>query len=1315
MRFHRFMVLSLVTLSILLSIESAAASTSETSPTITASSPDPDDRVKIATRHFDKKHSTGNANAHQQQKQHHHGRVVKKKFSSLRDIDIKHFYGGRNQEFAAKVMNLTTSDIRKTSTASVKAIEVDKGSNPTTLTSLAATKAPTSVSLLTSDVATSLVANAEDLTVAIAESASSTVASVVDGADKVINKSLRRLRHSILNSLLDGDEDDDDDGSSPPRPKPKPKPKPVPLPPSNGAAATPAITSSSVIEDKIYSNDLVPYQHFGHYVLSADNFLFVSSAIPSSLKDNKIYVFSLNVSYASTETLSSKDSSSSSNSDGSNSGGSTVVVTEPTDPTQGDPDQGDGSDPSESNSDPNDRRLVKKHVRRMNEEIAATSSPNVTVTRTMLQSLSSDTTSNYDGFGLSMSSDGDWVAVGAPYDDTKGYLSGKVYLYRYHSESGLFESNNAQPYLLSASTFPMGTMYGSTIANSGNFLAIGAPGESISQRLFAGAVHLYQFNANTGTWSLVDVLYDDAEENAANYERFGTSVIMVNDEDSSPADAPTLGVSLIVSAIGKSNGEGNSDTGAVFVYYSSNDESIQSSSANWRLYQTLAPSTLQSRAYFGYSMAFTNEFGAIAAYSEDNSGVVYLYRSQAATSSANSVSSLRPLQVSKSAANRQWVLQQMFYPSDAGQGMDNQFGSSLAIRQSVRYEVDASSSSTNCIRSRHVLVVGAYGDSSLNTDAGAVYLFASDESQECTTSSSVSSSSGNEDGSDLTLSPTSKKTKKAKNTGDWQVIAKFTCEDHQQFNAYGRSVQMMHFTSEVQESTLNEGEEKTSSEPSVSTVETTILFVGAELANSPQANNSGVVYLEQNTLSYLLEEYTEQEQNSGGNGDSSSTFWQRLQAMFSSSAGYVTMAFLPSALFVVCVMFHFHQKHQLAKKKKGFPDSMEMSAIESWGKRNSGKKIEGGNNHELVPTSNTEDETDAVQEEANVPLNIATNSTPEQSIGLFEKLRTTFNFTALTTTGHRRGHVRSTSNVSSLSSASGTHSSYKQVNKSEHGDKESEEIEEQGFSTDIGGDVELGQTEHPSNEESFFPSTAANSQKRSSHKRRGSKSSDIQDGLEIEIPIDYASQEKQEVQQPVNAPSPFQNAAMDEIYPNNEQLLSPVMMQNLLHQHNGDGVPFSDQWVKASSITSPQQVFADYRFTPTVENGTTAGAPNYASSGGDANHHHTTKDTGSDTHSISSSETKNSHGSTLSKVKKLLHKISHPGGSTHKKRHSISSNGSADHVFNPLPLDNVEEAAESETEVYEHRPYQNGGRRRRADDDDDEDHQIKHLQSSLTL
>jgi hypothetical protein len=122
-----------------------------------------------------------------------------------------------------------------------------------------------------------------------------------------------------------------------------------------------------------------------------------------------------------------------------------------------------------------------------------------------------------------------------------------------------------------------------------------------------------------------------------------------------------------------------------------------------------------------------------------------------------------------------------------------------------------------------------------------------------------------------------------------------------------------------------------------------------------------------------------------------------------------------------------------------------------------------------------------------------------------------------------------------------------------------------------------------------------------------------------------------------------------------------------------------------------------------------------ALTGGDANHHHTAKDTGSDTHSVSSSETKNSHGSTLSKVKKLLHKFSHPGGSTHKKRHSISSNGSADHVFNPLPLDNVEEAAESETEVYEHYPYQNGGRRRRADDEDDEDHQIKPLQSSLAL
>ncbi len=921
------------------------------------------------------------------------------------------------------------------------------------------------------------------------------------------------------------------------------------------------------------------------------------------------------------------------------------------------------------------------------------------------------------------------------------------------------------------------------------------------------------------------VLYDD-DASSSNYERFGTTVIMLDDDgDDAVSESQTLSVSLIVSAIGKNNGEGSSDTGAVFIYYSTDDETVDSSSkSSWKLQQTLSPSTLQSRAYFGYSMAFTNEFGAIAAYSEDNSGVVYLYRSQSASPfpSSHSSSTLRSLQntevnqLSSSSTNRQWILQQVFYPSDAGKGMDNQFGSSLAIRQSVRYDVDTSSSlssSTYCVRRRHVLVVGAHGDSSLNTDAGAVYLFASDESQQCSTSSSSvpESNVNGDDNIDSSISTASKKTKKdTKSNGDWQVIAKFTCEDHQQFNAYGRSVQMMHFTGTV---TSDDAATTTSSSENVgvvSSVETTILFVGAELANSPQVNNSGVVYLEQNTLTYLLEEYTIQEE-SNKHGESSTTFWQRFQALFYSSAGYVTMAFLPSALFVVCVMFHFHQKHQIEKKKLPLSDnSVEMLALDNKRDENDVEASTSGND-QLIPTCNTEDDGDPSNSHR-IPLTDGTASSSSDlpnndQKGIFEKLRHVFNFsTILSKVGSTSHHVRSVSNISSLSSASGSiPSAYKQVNKSEHGEREDERGEEfeGGFYDHEEGHGFLEEMEN-AQDASSFSSKKRLFEQSSSNKRRGSHGSN--NGLEIEIDIpsdEFMMSQGNSMRgdrmisqdDNVSPSNSHPGASMDEIYPNNEQLLSPLMMHNLMHQHNSDGVPFSDQWVKSSSIKSPQQVFADYRFVPTQGPTSEAGGggvlsttalhpggvvPSFGKSdypcstlasfsirspithlnpqsnlllstvaspmpstrfpltsttmtvsqsfsisdsiGGDQLQK---SETESDSHSLSSSDTKHSHhghGSTLSKVKKLLQKFSHPhgdgkGSTAHKKRRSFSSTGS-DLVFNPLPLENVEEGAEDDAMIHEYRSKSANrlsGVNHVPDDDEDDDQHGKSLQSSLTL
>lgn len=102
--------------------------------------------------------------------------------------------------------------------------------------------------------------------------------------------------------------------------------------------------------------------------------------------------------------------------------------------------------------------------------------------------------STYDGFGLSIVMNDNHLLIAAPFDNTLGYLSGKVYLYDRNSGSLSYTPNQLIS-LVSSSGYSMGSMFGSTLSLYEHSLAVGSPYDS-SIDLFSGVVYFYQYDLN---------------------------------------------------------------------------------------------------------------------------------------------------------------------------------------------------------------------------------------------------------------------------------------------------------------------------------------------------------------------------------------------------------------------------------------------------------------------------------------------------------------------------------------------------------------------------------------------------------------------------------------------------------------------------------------------------------------------------------------------------------------------------------------------------------------------------------------------------
>jgi hypothetical protein len=265
---------------------------------------------------------------------------------------------------------------------------------------------------------------------------------------------------------------------------------------------------------------------------------------------------------------------------------------------------------------------------------------------------------DYFGSPVAMSETGHLV-VGVPFNDDKGSNSGSVYLYTLNSTSNTWGDEQK----IVASDGAADDRFGRSVAMSETgHLVVGAPRDD-DKGSDAGAVYLYTLNSTSNIWGDEQKI---VASDGAEYDAFGEAVAMSGTGH------------LVVGANG--DDDKGSDAGAVYFY------TLNSTSNTWGDEQKIVASDGAANDYFGWPVAMSGTGHlVVGALGDDvkgpDAGAVYLY-------TLNSTSNT-------------WGDEQKIVASD-GAAFDS-FGNAVAMSGTGH------------------LVVGAFGNDDMGSDAGSVY------------------------------------------------------------------------------------------------------------------------------------------------------------------------------------------------------------------------------------------------------------------------------------------------------------------------------------------------------------------------------------------------------------------------------------------------------------------------------------------------------------------------------------------------------------------------------------------------------------------
>ena len=193
-----------------------------------------------------------------------------------------------------------------------------------------------------------------------------------------------------------------------------------------------------------------------------------------------------------------------------------------------------------------------------------------------------------DRFGRSIDMDGDYIVVGAPYDDDNGSNSGSAYIYKKQGDGSVVQLAKLLPDDGSASY-----SFGSSVAINGNYIVVGSPFADENNLNNSGSVYIFENNGLDSFSQLQKITIT----NTTSYASFGVSVDIEGDY-------------VVAGASG--DDEKGSYSGAAYVF--------KLQGGIFSEVQKLLASDGQTSNYFGNAVSINKDYIVIGSSRDSNGG-----------------------------------------------------------------------------------------------------------------------------------------------------------------------------------------------------------------------------------------------------------------------------------------------------------------------------------------------------------------------------------------------------------------------------------------------------------------------------------------------------------------------------------------------------------------------------------------------------------------------------------------------------------------------------------------------------------------------
>jgi hypothetical protein len=199
-----------------------------------------------------------------------------------------------------------------------------------------------------------------------------------------------------------------------------------------------------------------------------------------------------------------------------------------------------------------------------------------------------------DSFGIDVAIDGDYALVGSAGEDGDGTNRGAAYLFL-RSQGGLDKWGEVKK--LVAGDTGDGDVFGISVAISGDYVAVGAPGEDGSGTDRGAAYVFYRDQGGPDNWGQVMKI---TASDAADDDGFGFALALDGD-------------TLVVGADGE-DGSGT-DRGAAYIFYRN-----QGGADNWGQVAKLVSEDPEDADQFGYAVAISGDLVLVGSPGDDGAG-----------------------------------------------------------------------------------------------------------------------------------------------------------------------------------------------------------------------------------------------------------------------------------------------------------------------------------------------------------------------------------------------------------------------------------------------------------------------------------------------------------------------------------------------------------------------------------------------------------------------------------------------------------------------------------------------------------------------